>query len=214
MAFFDAALLVHLAGLLQVTGYLSKNQLVLRLLLLSGTVLYIAYYLLAGPSPQWHPIVWSSVFFVTNAAVITSLYSDRRHGALSEDESHLSRALDLLNPGQFRRLMKAATWHTAAGPTTLTVEGERPRSLFFVLRGDIEIDKAGRRFAVEPGVFIGEVAWLLHCPATATVELATGSRYVEWDSEDLTALFARERELKIAFEASLNRDLAAKIGRS
>jgi hypothetical protein len=214
MAFVDAALLVHLAGLLQVTGYLSKNQLVLRLLLLSGTILYIAYYLLAGPSPQWHPIVWSSVFLVTNAAVILSLYRDRRHGGLSEDEAHLSRALNLLNPGQFRRLMSAATWHTAAASVTLTDEGERPRSLFFVLRGEITITKAGRRFAVEPGIFIGEVAWLLHCPATATVELAGGSRYVEWDREDLTTLFARERELKIAFEASLNRDLAAKIGRS
>ncbi len=214
MTFVDAALLVHLAGLLQVTGYLSKNQLVLRLLLLSGTILYIAYYLLAGPSPQWHPIVWSSVFLVTNTAVILSLYSDRRHGVLSEDEAHLSRVLNLLNPGQFRRLMAAAAWHTAASPMTLTVEGERPRSLFFVLRGEITITKADRKFAVEPGIFIGEVAWLLHCPATATVELGTGSRYIEWDRNDLKTLFARERELKIAFEASLNRDLAAKIGRS
>lgn len=214
MSFFDAALLVHLAGLLQVTGYLSKNQLVLRLLLLSGTVLYIAYYVFSGPSPQWHPIVWSSVFLVTNAAVILSLYRDRRHGALSEDEAHLSQALALLNPGHFRRLMRAAQWHTAATPTMLTIEGERPRSLFFVLRGEIAIAKAGRRFEVEPGIFIGEVAWLLQCPATATVELGTGSRYVEWDREHLATLFARERELKIAFEASLNRDLAAKIGRS
>jgi hypothetical protein len=212
--YLDAAILVHIAGLLQVAGYMSKRQIVLRQLLLAGTVFYIAYYLVQAPAPQWHPIFWSSLFLVANLYVILGLYADRRHKAMSEDEDRLAHALSELTPGQFRRLMRAATWNTAAAPTIVTREGETPGSLYFVVEGAIEIRKAGRSFPVMPGTFIGEVAWLLKCPATATVELAAGTRYVAWSASDLDVVFDRNEPLKTAFEKLLNRDLARKIGSS
>ncbi len=207
-------MLVHVAGVLQVFGYLSRRQLVLRQFLLAGTGFYIAYYLLAGPSPQWHAILWSTVFLVSNVFVIVLLYRDRRHGALTGDERKLAGVLHMLTPGQFRRLMRGAGWRTAAAETVLTVEGEQPQSLFFVVDGGIDIRKGERSFPVRPGLFIGEVAWLLDCPATATVALSEGARYVEWDVKALRVLFARQPDLKTAFETALNHDLARKVGAS
>jgi hypothetical protein len=212
--YLDAAILVHVAGLLQVAGYLSRKQIVLRLLLLAGTIFYISYYLFQGPTPQWHAIFWSSLFLAANLYVISVLYADGRRKALTEDEDRLAHALSTLTPGQFRRLMRAATWNTAAAPTVITQEGETPDSLYFVVDGEIEIRKAGRSFPVMPGTFIGEVAWLLKCPATATVELAAGTRYVAWSASDLQIVFDRNEPLRTAFEKLLNRDLARKIGSS
>jgi CRP-like cAMP-binding protein len=63
-------------------------------------------------------------------------------------------------------------------------------------------------------VFIGEIAWLLGTPATATVQVSPGMRYVEWDTAHLRTLLTRSPDLRISFEGMLNRDLAGKLGKS
>ncbi|MFW6077621.1 MAG: cyclic nucleotide-binding domain-containing protein [Hyphomicrobiales bacterium] len=209
-----AAALVHIAGVLQVGGYLSRDQLVLRFFLLAGSCFYLAYYFVSAATPLWEAILWSGVIIAANLYVMVALFMDRRHRALTPDEQRLISVFSSLSPGQFRRLMKAAKWITAVDRTTLTLEGKRPDSLFFVLDGDILISKAERRFTVASGVFIGEIAWLLGTPATATVEVSPGARYVEWDTAHLRSLLTRFPDLRIAFEGMLNRDLAGKLGKS
>jgi hypothetical protein len=211
---FGAAVLVHIAGILSLGGYLSRDQLVLRFLLFCGGCLYIAYYFLSAATPLWDAIFWSSLFLTANLYVMVGLFMDRRHRALSPDEQRLAAVFTSLSPGQFRRLLKAAKWNTAAEPTILTWEDRKPDSLFFVLDGTITIAKGERRFMVSPGVFIGEIAWLLGTPATATVEVPAGARYVEWDAANLRNLLTRNPTLRIAFEGMLNRDLAGKLGKS
>jgi hypothetical protein len=211
---FGAAALVHVAGLLQVGGYLSRDQLVLRFLLFAGSCFYVTYYFVSAATPLWEAILWSGVLMSANVYVMVVLFLDRRHRALTPDEQRLMAVFAALTPGHFRRLMKVANWVTAGEPTILTWEGKQPDSLFFVLDGDIVISKAERRFTVKPGVFIGEIAWLLGTPATATVELPLGARYVEWDTAHLRTLLARAPDLRVAFEGMLNRDLAGKLGKS
>lgn len=212
--FIGAAALVHVAGLLQVSGYLSRDQLVLRGLLFAGSCFYVAYYIFSAATPMWEAVLWTSVLMSANFYVMARLYMDRRHRVLTPDEQRLVSVFSTLTPGQFRRLMKAANWATAGGDTKLTLEGKRPDALFFVLDGTITISKAGRRFTVAAGVFIGEIAWLLGTPATATVEVSRGARYVEWDAAHLRTLLTRSPDLRIAFESMLNRDLAGKLGKS
>jgi CRP-like cAMP-binding protein len=211
---FGAAALVHVAGLLQVGGYLSRDQLVLRCLLFAGSSLYVAYYLLSAATPLWEAILWSAVLMSANLYVMIGLYMDRRHRVLSPDEQRLMSVFSTLSPGHFRRLMKVGKWMTAGDHTKLTLEGKRPDSLFFVLDGTITIAKGERRFAVNPALFIGEIAWLLGTAATATVGVSAGARYVEWDAEHLRTMLDRTPDLRVAFEGMLNRDLADKLGKS
>ena len=87
--------------------------------------------------------------------------------------------------------------------------------LYYVLDGDITIDKTGRDpFTIGPRTFIGEVAFLLPRPASATVTVAAGARYVSWDRAALRRLQLRTPSLAFALSAVLNRDMAAKVARA
>jgi CRP-like cAMP-binding protein len=110
--------------------------------------------------------------------------------------------------------MKAGRWQAAAAPTTITEENQPLDRLYYVLHGDVAIEKAGGRFAIGPETFIGEVAFLLKRPATAKVTLGVGSRYVVWEIAALRRLMLRAPSLAIAVAAALNKDMAAKVARA
>jgi CRP-like cAMP-binding protein len=83
--------------------------------------------------------------------------------------------------------------------------------LFFVLEGDIEVSKQGRKLFLPAGVFIGEITFLLNTPASATVKVKSGARYVEWSREALSTLLNRYPALKTTLDARLSIDLATKV---
>ena len=56
--------LVLAGGGLQACAHLFKNQLVLRLVLLAGTMHYIAYYFVASEQPLWPAIIASAALTV------------------------------------------------------------------------------------------------------------------------------------------------------
>jgi hypothetical protein len=58
------------------------------------------------------------------------------------------------------------------------------------------------------------VSFLLTQPASATVTVAPEARYVVWDAGALRRLLLRAPSLRIAFNAALNRDMAAKVARA
>jgi CRP-like cAMP-binding protein len=96
----------------------------------------------------------------------------------------------------------------------LTQENQPVECLYFILDGSATIEKAGRSTSVDAGVFIGEIAFLLTQPASATVTVASESRYVVWDAGALRRLLMRSPSLRIAFNAALNRDMATKVARA
>jgi hypothetical protein len=206
--------LVHLAAAIYLAGFLFRDQIMLRGLLIVGDVVYTAYYVLAPADPLWGGAFWSIVFICVNAVMITRIVADRAHFGLSEEELRLFRKLDTMTPGEFRRFMRLAGWHVANGDTVLTRENQLLEKLYFVLDGEISIEKVGRTTGVEAGIFIGEVAFLLTQPASATVTVGPRARYVAWDAGALRRLLLRAPSLRIAFNAALNRDMAAKVARS
>jgi CRP-like cAMP-binding protein len=204
-------LLVHLAALSQVCGYLMRDQLALRVLLLIGTTLYAAYYVLYPDRPLWDAIFWSVVMGASNLWVIRAIVHDRRTHDMTEQEERLFRAFHKLTPGEFRRLMQKATFRVALKETILTEEGSFPDRLFFVMEGTVLIKKGSRAFTYMPGTFIGELSMLTEQPASATVSLPAGGRYVTWDRAELNTLLSKSPSIRLALESLLNRDMAAKL---
>jgi CRP-like cAMP-binding protein len=89
-----------------------------------------------------------------------------------------------------------------------------PGSLFYVLRGAVSIEKSGRQFAVEARTFIGEVAFLHNTPASATVVLEPGARYLEWPVGSLQRKIGRRHSLNHSVLRLIGLDMALKIARS
>jgi hypothetical protein len=204
--------LVHVAAVIGVAAMLFRDQLMLRSFLLASTALYIVYYFAVSDIPMWAAIFWSAVTLAINGFMLTRIVLNRTQFELGPEERHLHAVFaDALSPGEFRSLTSLATWKTASRQHTLTEQGAPVESLFYVLDGAIGIAKYGGSFAIPAGTFIGEVAFLRKTPASATVTLEPGARYVEWPSQDLARLLRRNPSLKIALDRLLGNDMAAKI---
>ena len=89
-----------------------------------------------------------------------------------------------------------------------------PQYLYFVVQGSPVIRKDGFAFRIAERCFVGEVAFKLGTPASATAILPEGGVYVEWPRSSLEAMLDRAPILQQAFDALISRDMAAKVALS
>ncbi|MEM7671348.1 MAG: hypothetical protein AAF317_19860, partial [Pseudomonadota bacterium] len=202
---------VYLATGAQVLGLLVTRQLILRLLVLIGSGLFIVYYFTHLGQPQWEAIIGSSLIASANLIGLLVLLYSRLPIGLRGEERMLFDAIGGLEPGQFRRIMRVGRMIQTPGQVELTCEGEKLDELYFVLEGRPKIDKGSHAFRIADKCFVGEVAYKLGCPASATATLPEGGTYVRWQKSSLEAVLAGNPMLKQAFDALISRDMARKI---
>lgn len=203
--------LVYVAAGAQVLGYLFRDQVKLRLLLLFGTLFYVLYYALAATEPLWDAIVASSVLGAANLVGLSSLLLSRSAWLIPAEQRALFQMLGGIQPGDFRALMKFGTIRTAETEEEITRLGETPDRLFYVCEGEPRVVKAGGEFGIPCRCFIGEVSLMLGTPASATVRLPAGALFVEWPRVRLARAMARNNRLKLALEALMAEDMARKV---
>jgi CRP-like cAMP-binding protein len=206
--------LVHVAALLFLLGFLSRDQFILRGLVLLGDLFYLLYFYFAPENPLWGGIFWSAMFAIANVAMIWFIFLDEVQFSLKSDERKLFDLLGDLTPGQFRMLLKAGRQEVATAPLVITRQNEPSTALYFVIDGKITIEKGGHRVVSEGRTFLGEIAFLLGQPATATVTLEPGCHYCVWNSKALHALLNSNPALKTALSAAMNRKLAEKVAQA
>lgn len=205
---------MHAAALLSFAALAFRDQLKLRAVLLVSITLDFIYHLSKAPGPAWQEVFWNVVTFAITLKVLAQIVLDRTHLGLSVEDEELFSALGSLTPSEYRELIKAATWKTAEGPTVLATEEVHLNHLFYVLRGEITIRKSGRSFVIQPRTFIGEVAFLHQTPASATVVIASGARYLEWPVASLKTKIGSRHSLNSSVTRLIGLDMALKVARS
>jgi Cyclic nucleotide-binding domain len=205
--------LIHVGAVLYLICFLFRDQILLRSFAIAGDFAYTAYYFTAASHPLWEAIAWIIPNMTINVVMIFLILRDRRMTTLSDDEMSLFQNLRGLNPGQFRRLMKLGSWESTDAPKILTEEGKPLDRLYYVLRGDVEINKGERKIKMDPSVFIGELAYLRKKPATATVSVAPGATVMSWSHADLERATAKDVSLNTALGILLSNDMAEKVAR-
>jgi RNAse (barnase) inhibitor barstar len=203
---------VHVGALLYMVCFLFRDQLYLRLFAVLGDIVYTLFYYGTVADPFW-AMLYSTINMAINIVMMGLILRDRQMTPLSDDEMSLFQNLRGLNPGQFRRLMKMGNWNKVQNETTLTEEGKDLDRLHYVLTGDVEVDKSGRKIKVDPAVFIGELAYLRKKPATATVRVKPGAVVVSWAHKDLERVTAKDDGLAAVLGTLLSNDLAEKVAR-
>lgn len=218
MEFYDEVMvpehLVYLAGAFYVAGLAITNQIVLRLFLLAGTVIYLFYYFTIADRPLWEAIYVSVLIGAANIGGLTTLIARRSRLAIPRAHADIYDAFPHLPPGDFRALMKLARRRSLDKDIQVTVEGKAGDKLFFILDGSIVIHKSGHAFVLPAKLFIGEVAFLTGVPSSASAWIAQGSEILEWTFADLNRKCARNPRFKLALEAAISIDLADKVARS
>jgi Cyclic nucleotide-binding domain len=205
--------LIHLGAFLYLICFLFRDQILLRSFAILGDFAYTAFYFTAADKPLWSAIAWIVPNIGINIIMIFLILRDRQMMPLSDDEMSLFQNLRGLNPGQFRRLIRLGKWQRVETDTILTEEGKDLDRLYYVLAGDVEVDKGGRLIKVEPAVFIGELAYLRKKPATATVRAKAGAVFVSWPHAALENVTRKDEGLAAVLGNLLSNDLAEKVAR-
>ena len=211
---FETSLLVHAATLTYVMGFIFRNQIILRMLVLAGTVLYILYYYFHTATPLWDAIFGSVLIGIaTTYGLLMLLYSKFPVGFSRTDREIFSK-FDTLEPGQFRQLMRAGEMTFTPERTELTQEDQVADRVYFVLNGAIEVRKGDTLFSVPDHSFVGEIGFIMDRPASATAVLPLGGSFIAWDRGTLNALLERKPQLRQAFNALVTQDIASKLSTS
>jgi hypothetical protein len=206
--------LIWLAFSLQLLGYAARDELKLRLLMLSGGLIYVLHFVLLSGGPLWSSVITNVALVAINAVVTTIVIFERTMVGITGERADIYRRFSMLRPGQFRKLIGAGTVQTAESEAPVIREGEQVKTLFFVLEGNAVVTKGGMTTSIGPDVFLGEVAYLTGVRASATVHLTPGSRFVAWPHQKLERMIARSPEMKMALVALLNQDMAGKVASS
>ncbi len=212
--YINTALLIHIGALFYIIAFLIRDEMKLRLLVLSGSVFYMLYYYLFPDVPLWDAILTTVILTLANLIVLFRILLERSVLALSVDEKQLFKAFEGFTPGQFRQLLKIATWRIAQSPIDLTTENQPLSKLYYIFQGSVKATKGKHVFTLGNDNFIGEIAFVLNGPPTADVKAIAGTRYVEWNSEEIRKLMAKSPSFENAMMALLSRDLADKLATS
>jgi hypothetical protein len=207
-------ILLHIGGLISFTALALKDQLKLRSVLLVSIIFAMLFHTLDEHGPNWQELFWNTVEFAINGIVLSQLILDRTHIGLRGEAEELFNALKFLSPGEFRALLRLGKWETADDMQVITTEGVAPKDLFYVLKGRVHIEKGGREFTIEPRTFIGEVAFLHNTPASATVRLEPGARFLRWPVDKLEQGLQSRENLRIAVMRLISLDTATKVARA
>lgn len=205
-------ILFHFANALALLAFLFRDQFHLRVVVAISMALQALYYFIVPGGPLFDPLIWKVMTVIANVAMIAILFHDRFGHRIDAELQPLFDALRILSPGQFRRLVAIST--QLSGPAPLTVRGEVPAALYYVLSGEAEVVKDGRVPAIRQGVFLGEIAYLTDGYASADVNLKSGGSVIAWKHDALRRLTARDKTIDIALRSLLTQDLAIKTARS
>ncbi len=207
----STASLVHVAGLFYAVALLVRDELRLRLFILTGTGFYLAYYYFHEPRPLWDAIAVSALLAACNIYILGFILFERTTLAMNDAEKRLYARFDTLNPGQFRRVMKRGRWRKAEDSVEMTRQHGKPACLCFLLDGSADVVKDDESFTIGGGNFIGEASFIHGGGASATVTARPGAHYVEWDAGELRKLLKRSVPIRNAILALFNANLARKL---
>ena len=203
--------LIALAGGSFALGYLIINQMMLRSMMLIGSAFYVAYYATAATEPLWGAIYTTLAMMVTNLVGMASLSLRRFRIALPRAHADIYHHFKRLTPGDFRLVMRHAERLIVEQDTEITTEGAPVRHLSFIVSGSARVSKRGAHFSLPDGIFVGEVAYLLERNSVATTIVPAKTELVRWDLDALRRLTPRNPRFKLAMDAMLSHDLAAKV---
>ncbi|MEM8554939.1 MAG: cyclic nucleotide-binding domain-containing protein [Pseudomonadota bacterium] len=204
-------LYAHLALLLYVLGFLAKDSLVLRGLVLVGTFFYVVYYGTVVDEPLWEAIVGSCAIMAANIYSAIRIIRERSTVGMSQDQLELFAVFNTMNPGNFRRIMSDARVLKVTEDSQILEKGAPVEHLYFIRAGEAVLSRNGKSSTIGPGHFIGELAFLSGAPATASVSVTKGSEVIAWDRTKLHRRMERSPEISNAVLALFNRDLVGKL---
>ena len=202
--------LVHVGYVLQLAALLSRDILSLRSLLIVAQSILATYAWLMGVRPI---AAWNAVFVTINIVWVIVILRARRAVKLPPElvplhEKHFAA----LSAPEFLRLWRKGHGETLASGSVLTRRDQYPESLFFLLSGQVTVNRADViPSPLESGHFVGEMSLLTGEPATADVVADNTARAMVWPAKELRAIQMSDARLWTKIQSVIGHDLVEKI---
>ena len=203
--------LVTLAGGLYALGLLIINQMLLRLMILAGSIAYLGYYWTASDTPLWGAIYTTAILMAANMIGMASLLLRNASFAVPRGFTDIYPNFAPLLPGDFRTLMHLGKRITLDKDTVLSREGTPQDKIYFIINGIPTVTKMGTSFPMAERIFVGEVAYLTGKGSAATTSVKAGTEVMVWDLKKLRKAEKQKPRIKLALDAVISQDLARKV---
>lgn len=204
----------HISYVLLVLSMVMRTMLWLRVIAIAAGTASFAYgwFWLNDPVT----VVWEAIFVLTNLIQLSIMAYEQRNRPLSEDERVLVNAvLPGADTAQIRRLLALGEAGTAGPETILFSQGDIPDKLIVLTRGTVQVEQGGTVIgACGEGDFLGEISFQSGSPASADVIVTNTVHYIAFNQKDLRRFLERHSDIAGALDASLNRNLMAKLVRT
>jgi len=209
----DYTFLIFIGLAIKSVGFMIRDELLLRSLVLTGMFFDFAFYFLQSP-PIWGSVMTNAALISVNAVLVVVIMIERSSLFMTRHQRKVYAQLQTLSPGQFRRIYRWANWKTASAREELLSEGKEADRLFFIDAESFEITKQGQAYTAGGPAFAGEIMLLQGGPASASVAIARDTRYAEWSVAKLRRAMQKSKPLENALIARFGHDLADKVRNS
>ena len=202
-----------LAYVLIVSSYLVKDVLWLRTMACLASVCILVFNFFILPVPLWVIVRWNTVMLAINLTQMIILVRDRRDTQMNEEEAEIySTVFKNLSPVEFKKLLRLGIRRDVPAEMVLVREGEKIENLTLLYSGSAVVIRQGKTVAtLKDGVFIGEMSFITHKNASATVTTNRASRLIQWTLDPLNRLLIRNPSLGVSLQAVLGADMAHKL---
>ncbi len=156
------------------------------------------------------------MFVAVNITELLLIWWQNRPPRLDPQEAELVPAVAPDLPAAMARtLLAEAEWRDADPGTMLTEQGRPVGGLIYLSTGTVDIVVDGRAIdASRAGGYLGEMSWVSGAAASATVTAREPLRYAWFDRSKLGPKLKRFEALRFALQASIIRNLTAKLMRA
>ena len=137
----SAGMLAQAALFFYGAGFVVRDELILRGLILIGTGFYIAYYWVAADQPLWDAIFASLILGMINVVLCVIIMLERTTFAMSPIMADAYRGFPTLSPGQFRKIFKSAKVVTLDEDRPLLQAGRTSNAFYRALSGTLSFQK-------------------------------------------------------------------------
>lgn len=204
-----ALLLVNFGYCLMLMGFLARDILWLRGLLLLGQSCVAAYGFSKGAAPV---AGWNSLFALINTAHVIQIIRERRKIAVPEELRDLyEKVFAAFAPVEFINFWRYGS-QKLIEHDVLIREGEMQAELICLLSGQVLVEKNGQVLArLGRGRFLAEMSFLNNEPSSANVRVDAPVGYITWEIAKLKRLKQSQPAFWIKLQSVLGHDLIEKL---
>lgn len=204
-----SAAVLNLAYLALVLASTRRQMIQLRVLLLAGSAMFVAFAVMADITSM---LMWNALIGLMHVRQLVLLIIERRRASATKEEDAIrSLYFPGLDPVGFATLGSLRT-EIHAEDQKLISQGQPQSDIYLILEGTVEVHTDGLLTArLGAGSVVGEMSRLQGQVASADCR-ATGPTVLwKWAHQDLSDLGTTNPVALLAFEHMVERDLVAKI---